>query len=102
MSTRDPNHRHTALAGGGLVVLAVLCCAVPLLIVAGALGALGAGLVNPWVIGAAAVALLLAAMAWSVRRRRGSTRHDSCCPPVPPGRDQSDTTNPSSTPNQEP
>lgn len=85
----------------GLLLLPVLCCALPLLIAAGAVGAVGSMLGNPWVIGAAAL-LLLVAMVWSARRRGGATRDDSCRSPVPPDRHRSDRTSQSSTLNQEP
>lgn len=61
------------LATLGVGVLLVLCCAAPSLIAAGALGALGAWLRNPWVIGAAIAAVLV--LVWQVRTRdrRGDT-----------------------------
>lgn len=55
------------------------CCGLPVLIASGALGALGAILVNPWVI-AAALALVAA------RLRRRARRADGCCPPEPSAR----------------
>ncbi|WP_216207073.1 hypothetical protein [Amycolatopsis aidingensis] len=56
----------------GLGAVLVLCCAAPALIAAGALGALGAWLGNPWVIGAA---LAAAVVIWRIHRRhrRGHT-----------------------------
>lgn len=64
MST-DPGHKgkRTTLVSAGFLLLPILCCGVPLLITAGALGTIGAALSNPWVI-AAAVALLAALVAW--------------------------------------
>lgn len=56
------------LTGVGLALLVIACCAGPVLIAAGALGALGAWLASPWVI-AAAVVLMIAAVTAAVRRR---------------------------------
>lgn len=59
------------LATFGVGVLLVLCCAAPALIAAGALGALGAWLRNPWMIGAALAAVLVVAwQVWTRHRRR--------------------------------
>jgi mercuric ion transport protein len=38
-----------------MVLLPVLCCAIPALIAAGVLGAVGGWLRNPWVIGIAVI-----------------------------------------------
>ncbi|GAA3573895.1 hypothetical protein GCM10022222_67830 [Amycolatopsis ultiminotia] len=70
----------TALAAAGFLLLPLLCCGLPLLIAAGALGAVGSVLGNPWVIGAAAV-VVLATGVWFARRRTRAARDDSCCPP---------------------
>jgi mercuric ion transport protein len=56
--------------GAGAAVLAVLCCAAPALIAAGALGAVGAWLASPWVVGIA-VALAGLALFVLVRRTKG-------------------------------
>jgi hypothetical protein len=108
-TTPGSQGKRTALAAAGFLLLPVLCCGLPLLIAAGALGAVGSVLGNPWVIGAAVV-VILAAVAWFARRRTGATRDgatrdgatrdDLCCPP--PIRSQSDRTHESSNPNQEP
>ncbi|MEW2634327.1 hypothetical protein AB0903_22470 [Streptomyces sp. NPDC048389] len=66
-----------AAVGAGLVMVA--CCAGPVLLVGGALGALGGVLRNPWII-AAATAVVAAAIAVLVRRRRAGRR--ACCPPA--------------------
>ncbi|GAB7145671.1 hypothetical protein [Mycobacterium riyadhense] len=87
-----PNRTRTALAAAGLALLPVLCCALPLLIAAGALGALAAALANPWMIGAGAVLVLLVAVAWTARRPGGFTRDDSGRPPIPSARHHSDRT----------
>lgn len=90
MSTnRNHDDKRTALATGALLLLPALCCGLPLLIAGGALAELGSVLGNPWVIGAA-VALLVAAVAWRIRRRaRGTRSSDSaCCAPQPPTRRQ--------------
>lgn len=91
MSTQPDKHRpRRTLATIGVVLLPVLCCALlPLLITAGVLGAVGSVLGNPWVIGAA-VSLLVGVVGWRVWRHAGTaTRSDGCCPPEPPGPDQS-------------
>lgn len=73
----------------GMVLLLVLCCALPVLIVSGALGLLGSVVGNPWLIGA--VALALGTLAALARRRGGSARSgdSACCPPAPSGRNES-------------
>lgn len=72
------------LFGVGAAVLAVVCCAGPALLAAGAVAAVGAWLASPWVIGAA-VALLAGAVLWTVRRRvsapAGSDSADCCNDP---------------------
>ncbi len=63
----------------GFVVLHVLCCGVPLLIAAGALGGAGALLGNPvLLVGGATTAV--AAVMFAVRRRGGGAPR--CCPPT--------------------
>ncbi|MGW5721476.1 hypothetical protein ACWEVP_35240 [Amycolatopsis sp. NPDC003865] len=88
MSTNpDRDGKRTALATGALLVLPALCYGLPLLIAGGALAGLGSVLGNPWVI-SAAIALLVAAMVWRIRRHvRGARSSDSaCCAPEPPTR----------------
>jgi hypothetical protein len=74
--------------------LAVLCCAGPALLAAGVLGGLGAWLLSPWLIGAAAL-LVLGVVGWRLRHRAtagGSARGELCCPstpPTPPAADES-------------
>lgn len=71
-------------ATAGAVALAVLCCAGPVLIAAGALGALGAFLRSPLVLAAAGI-VFVAAVVWVLVRRRGTrSSGDVCCPPKPP------------------
>ncbi|MGW0500552.1 mercury transporter [Streptomyces sp. NPDC003007] len=74
----------TAVAvGAGLVT--VVCCAGPLLVAGGALGAVGGVLANGWLITVGAATLLAGAgyaLRCRVRRRRG-TGPDDCCPTVP-------------------
>ena len=60
------------LGAAAVFGLAVLCCAGPALLAAGALGALGGWLADPWLIGAAVV-LIAAAVAWALRRRTTHT-----------------------------
>ncbi|MCP3818514.1 hypothetical protein NLX86_10405 [Streptomyces sp. A3M-1-3] len=74
--------------GVGLVaagLLMVLCCAGPLLVGAGALGAVGGALRNPWLISVAAVVAVMAVgyvLRCRAGRRRGAVPED-CCPPEP-------------------
>ncbi|MCU6478994.1 hypothetical protein [Arthrobacter sp. A2-55] len=69
----------------GLILLPVLCCGLPLLIAAGALGILGSMLGNPWVI-AGAGALAAGLLVFAVRRQRAGRRDvaDDCCTPDDP------------------
>lgn len=83
MSTTSKGQgNRTALAVGGFFLLHLLCCGLPLLIAAGALGATGSVLGNPWLI-AAAAALTAGALAWTLRRRRtgASGETEDCCAP---------------------
>lgn len=68
------------LLGSGVALFAVVCCAGPALIAAGALGVIGSWLGSPWVIGAA-VALLVAAVVWPVTPRHGTPDSTDCCNP---------------------
>ncbi|MFG2972443.1 radical SAM protein [Streptomyces sp. NPDC048331] len=64
-----------AVVGAGLVM--VVCCAGPLLVAAGALGAMGGALAHPWPITVGAVVLLAGtgyAPRCRARRRRGAER----------------------------
>ena len=83
------------LWGAAAALLAVLCCAGPVLIAVGAsagvLGAIGAWLASPWVIGLA-VALAAVAVVGLVRRIGSGHSDDDCCAPdrstadsTPPG-----------------
>jgi hypothetical protein len=85
-TTPGSEGKRTALAAAGFLLLPILCCGLPLLIAAGALGAVGSVLGNPWVI-AAAVALLIGLLPWRLRRRppsSGGSSGSACCPPEPP------------------
>ncbi|WP_327428522.1 alkylmercury lyase family protein [Streptomyces sp. NBC_01236] len=73
---RDRSGLPATLAGFGAALLVIACCAVPALLAAGILGAVGAWLSNPWVI-AAAILLAAAAAILIVRRR---ARRAACCP----------------------
>ncbi|WP_158717228.1 hypothetical protein [Streptomyces sp. NRRL F-4474] len=69
--------------GAGLLM--VVCCAGPLLVAGGALGAVGGALANGWLITVGAVVLLAGAgyaLRCRVRRRRGASLEE-CCPTVP-------------------
>jgi len=74
-----PQRRRNAVAVLGLLLLPLVCCALPVLIAAGALGGLGAALGSPWLIGTAAI-LIVAGLARLVRRHVVG-RHN-CCPPA--------------------
>ncbi|MEU6896193.1 hypothetical protein ABZ934_31510 [Streptomyces sp. NPDC046557] len=73
----DPRPQRTPKALGGLAALAcVACCALPVLITAGVVGA-GAGVVVGWLPALAVVlAVLAAGTRWLGRRRRSC----SCAP----------------------
>ena len=86
MTTTD---KRGLLATLGVGALLILCCAAPVLIAAGTLGALGGILSSPWLL-AAGGALLLAALVATVLQVRGHSRsagtsrssdEDSCPPP---------------------
>jgi hypothetical protein len=54
MSTNPGSEsKRTALAAAGFLLVPIVCCGLPVLIAAGALGAVGSVLGNPWVIGTA-------------------------------------------------
>lgn len=74
--TREPKKARptSLLLGPGVVLVAVICCAGPALLAAGALGAFGAWLASPWVIGAAIVLLALVVAATVRRRSRSCLR----------------------------
>jgi mercuric ion transport protein len=73
---QPPTHRPAGWSGVGAVLLAVVCCALPAMIAAGALSALGAWLANPWLLGTTGL-LLLAGLAVAWRRRHpGHARVD--------------------------
>lgn len=82
-ATSKAKSSRTGLAVGGFVLLHVLCCGLPLLIAAGALGAAGSFLDNPLVI-VAAVALAAVVLLWALRRRRPGTSGgmEDCCGPA--------------------
>ena len=61
----------------GFVALHVLCCGVPLLLGAGALGGAGALLGSPLLLATAVLVLVLAAVGMRARRRR-----EACCSPT--------------------
>lgn len=65
------------------MLLHVLCCGLPLLLAAGALGATGSLVGSPWLITAAFV-LAAGVLVWAFRRRsaRALTRGDDCCAPT--------------------
>ncbi|MER6999191.1 mercury transporter [Streptomyces sp. NPDC000410] len=72
-----------AAVGAGLVM--VVCCAGPLLLAGGALGAIGGALASAWLITAGAVVILAGtgyALRCRARRHRGATPK-GCCPTVP-------------------
>jgi hypothetical protein len=73
-----------SLGMAAVVVLPVLCCAGPALLAAGALGALGSWLLNPWLIGAA-ILLAVGVVGWRLHHRAtgGGEPGELCCPPTP-------------------
>jgi hypothetical protein len=95
----------TALATLGLFLLPLACCGVAVLIAAGALGAAGSVLGNPWMIGTA-VLVAAGGASWLLRRhtsqssaavtiRRATRGHgEDCCPPAsgPAGHAADETT----------
>ncbi len=96
MAAKSTNTRGP-LAAVGVGAALVVCCALPLLLAAGALGALGGVLWNPWLLaGAAAVVVATLAVTVTRVRRRGartpngsSPQDEDCCPP--PWRDHQAT-----------
>ncbi|MFZ4143274.1 hypothetical protein ACOZDZ_21430 [Streptomyces griseoincarnatus] len=71
-----------SVVGAGLVM--AVCCAGPLLLAGGALGAVGGILANGWLITVGPV-ILLAGTGYALQcrvRRRGAGPQD-CCPTVP-------------------
>jgi hypothetical protein len=78
--SREPGDRgdRSWVAALGLMLLPILCCALPLLIAAGGLGVIGSVLRNPLVIGAA-VLILVGLVGWAVRRRAAGSA-DACAP----------------------
>ncbi|MGH3863794.1 hypothetical protein [Actinokineospora sp.] len=87
-------NRTHLLTTAGLVVLPIICCALPVLIATGALAAAGSALGDPWVIGAAAVALLVL-VAYRVRGRQPTSADDSaCCQPEPAADDPDSSSEP--------
>lgn len=75
--SQDKTSGFGAARGVGVVAAMGLCCAGPVLVAAGALGAIGGFLLNPLVI-VAAVGLALAAVVGVGRRR---SPDDRCRPP---------------------
>jgi hypothetical protein len=67
--------------GIGAVVAIVLCCATPLLIAGGALGAIGAFFSNPMVI-VLGVALVAGAFVWATRHVRQRGQRDGTSLPT--------------------
>ncbi|TFD21499.1 hypothetical protein E3T31_11930 [Cryobacterium sp. TMS1-13-1] len=87
----DSNRRSKALPiVAGFVLLHVVCCGLILTLgVAGALGAVGAVLGNPWFIVAAGI--LVSVLVISVLRRRAGGKGfsgEDCCEPQRPPRSQ--------------
>lgn len=76
------------LAGLGITAALVVCCALPLLLAAGALGALAGFFSSPWLWAAAGVAVVIALALTAARKRshpshtgEDSPRGGGCCPP---------------------
>lgn len=64
----ERSREHGVLVGVAMVLLPALCCALPVLITAGALGAVGGWLRNPWVLTIAAL-LVVGALGRALLRR---------------------------------
>lgn len=80
MTRTDPskgadNH---VLWGGGVAILMLACCALPILIAGGALAVFAGAVTSPWVIGVGVLILAVAVLALIQRRRSGD---DGRCPP---------------------
>ncbi|NHD15728.1 MULTISPECIES: hypothetical protein [unclassified Actinopolyspora] len=99
------------LAGLGIGAALILCCAGPVLIAAGALGALAGIFSSPWLWAAAGVALV-SAVALTAARKRSAThspqdgssspsQRDDCCPPPDRHHDES-APSPQQRPDNEP
>lgn len=91
-SQKDPGSGLGGLAAGGAVLLAVACCAGPLLIAAGALGVAAGLLRSPAVLATAALAVVGTILYVLHRRRSGQATaanpahpqddtRDCCAPP---------------------
>ncbi|MDI3312785.1 MAG: hypothetical protein QJR12_00405 [Mycobacterium sp.] len=82
MSTHPgPRRTPIALVAAGLL-LPALCCGLPVLIAAGAIGAVATALTDPRVIGAA-VAVAAAIAVRFMWHRRSCGRDPRCCPRAP-------------------
>lgn len=78
---RDKPDQTAGWWGIAALVLMLVCCALPLLLLAGTLGALSAWRSNPRLIAAAAL-ILLALLGWAWQGRRGHRNTGTgCCPP---------------------
>ena len=78
----EPGGKRTALVTMAALLVPALCCGLPALIAAGALGGVGSVIGNPWVIGTA-VLLAVAVVAWLVLRHTSASRSgdgSACCP----------------------
>jgi|JI6StandDraft_1071083.scaffolds.fasta_scaffold54220_3 mercuric ion transport protein len=112
-SQEDPGSRlGGSLAAGAAVLLAVTCCAGPVLVAAGALGVAGGLLRSPAVLAIAALALVGAVLYVLHRRRSGRAaaadptvpqeRATDCCAPGPTDRRSLPTQDLASRHSQEP
>lgn len=84
-ASRERSEPRGAVALAVAALLMVVCCAGPLLLAAGALGAVGGELANPWLITLGAVVILAGtayALRCRMRRRRGAGPQD-CCTTAP-------------------
>lgn len=80
----DPRRRTPKTLGGLAALACVACCALPVLITAGVVGA-GAGAVVGWLPAIAVVLAVLAAGTWWLGQRRRS--HPCSCSPKTAGED---------------
>jgi membrane protein implicated in regulation of membrane protease activity len=71
--SQNPRRDRSGLLTAGLVAIPTLCCLVPWLIAAGAIGAVVSWLTNAWVI--LMISLVLLVVVVGTVRRRGRTPH---------------------------
>lgn len=81
-SDADQDGQRKRSAAAGVLLIAILCCALPLLVTVGGLNLVGGILGQAWLIGPAGL-IAIGAIWWAVRRRANLTEGDGCCAPEP-------------------